>query len=443
VKDRSQETLPPTVATGPGQGGDVRSQWAWTEPAVWTERMLGALVNGVKGGVWFSLMDKVCSPKNLSASWERVRRNGGAAGVDRQSVEQFSAKAEANLKWLHEKLREQQYRPMPVRRTWIPKMGTTKLRPLGIPTVRDRIVQGALRNVLEPIFERRFDEHSYGFRPGRGCKDALRRVDDLLGRGYRWVVDADIQSYFDTIPHGQLMQEVRREIADGSVLALVEGFLKQSVMDELKEYLTEQGTPQGAVISPLLANIYLHPVDLMLRDGGFEVVRYADDLVILCETEERAREALRLLDEEITRRGLKLHPEKTRIVDITLPGGFDFLGYHFELGRKTPREKSLAKFKDSVRELTPRTAGRSIDAVIKRLNAVVSGWFEYFKHSHVWTFEPLDGWIRSRLRAILLRHKKRRGTGHGYANRRWPNSFFAKHGLFSLSAAHAEASRPH
>lgn len=441
MKDRSQEELPLTVAAGPGQSGEVRTRWAWTEPAVWTERMLGALENGVKGGVWFSLMDKVYSPKNLSASWERVRRNAGAAGVDRQTVEDFSAKAETNLKWLQEKLREREYRPMPVRRTWIPKMGTTKLRPLGIPTVRDRVVQGALRNVLEPIFERRFCEHSYGFRPGRGCKDGLRRVDDLLGRGYRWVVDADIESYFDTIPHGQLMQEVRREIADGSVLELIEGFLKQSVMDELKEYESEQGTPQGAVISPLLANIYLHPVDLMLRDGGFEVVRYADDLVILCETEEQAREALRLLDEEITGRGLKLHPEKTRIVDAAQPGGFDFLGYHFELGRKTPRKKSLAKFRDNVRALTPRMAGRSIDVIIKRLNAVTRGWFEYFKHSYVWTFKLLDGWIRSRLRALLLRYIKRHGTGHGWAHKRWPNRFFATHGLFSMSAAHAEASR--
>lgn len=235
------------------------------------------------------------------------------------------------------------------------------------------------------------------------------------------------------------MLEVRREIADSSVLELIESFLKQSVMDELEEHTPEKGTPQGAVISPLLANIYLHPVDLALRDRGFEMVRYADDLVILCETEEQAREALRLLDAEISGRGLTLHPEKTRIVDTALPGGFDFLGYHFELGRKTPRDKSLKKFKDRVRSLTPRRAGHSIDTVIKRLNAAVRGWFEYFKHSHVWTFGTLDGWIRSRLRAILLRHTKRHGTGHGTAHRLWPNGFFAKHGLLSMTAVHAEA----
>ena len=433
---------PPLVAVGPEQGGEARSRWAWTEPSVWTKRMLGALENGVKGGVWFSLMDKVCSPKNLRASWERVRRNDGAAGVDRQTVERFSAQAEDELERLYQALRERQYQPMPALRKWIPKPGTTQRRPLGIPAVRDRVVQGALRNVLEPVFERRFYEHSYGFRPGRGCKDALRRVDDLLHRGYRWVVDADIQSYFDTIPQDRLLREVQKEIADGSVLELIESFLKQSVMDELKEHTPDKGTPQGAVISPLLANIYLHPVDLALRDAGFDVVRYADDLVILCETEGQARDALRLLDAEISGRGLTLHPEKTRIVDTALPGGFDFLGYHFELGRKMPRGKSLKKFKDTVRSMTPRKAGHSIDAVIKRLNTAVRGWFEYFKHCFARTFGSLDAWIRSRLRALLLRFEKRKGTGHGYAHRRWPNRFFATHGLFSMTAAHAEAIRP-
>jgi RNA-directed DNA polymerase len=403
--------------------------------------MLGALENGVKGGVWFSLMDKVYSPKNLRAAWERVRRNKGAAGVDRQSVEMFSAQADSALERLSKELRERQYSPMPVKRTWIPKPGTTKQRPLGIPAVRDRIVQGALRNVLEPIFERRFLDTSFGFRPGRGCKGALRRVDDLLHRGFRWVVDADIQSYFDTIPHAPLMREVEKEVGDGSVLELIEGYLKQSVMEGVKEYSPEEGTPQGAVISPLLANIYLHPVDVVMRDAGFEIVRYADDLVVLCETEERARTALLLLHEEITARGLTLHPEKTRIVDVDQPGGFDFLGYHFEQGRKTPRDKSRKKLKDTVRSLTPRVSGHGIDTIIKRLNAVLRGWFQYFKHSHVWTFGSLDGWIRSRLRAILLHFDKRRGTGHGHANRRWPNQFFASRGLYSLAAAHEEACR--
>jgi RNA-directed DNA polymerase len=268
-------------------------------------------------------------------------------------------------------------------------------------------------------------------------------VDDLLNRGFRWVVDADIQNYFDTIPHGWLMREVEKEVADGSVLQLIASYLKQSVMDGLKEYSPENGTPQGAVISPLLANVYLHPVDLMLRDAGFEVVRYADDLVILCESEETAQSALILLRTEITARGLTLHPEKTRIVNADEPGGFDFLGYHFEQGRKTPRDKSRKKLKDRVRSLTPRKAGHSIDTIIKRLNAVLRGWFQYFQHSLSRVFEPLDAWIRSRLRAILLRHHKCKGTGHGLAHRRWPNRFFATHGLYSLATAHAEASRSH
>jgi RNA-directed DNA polymerase len=421
------------------QGGEIPAQWAWIEPAVWTKRMLHALVNGVKGGKWFSLMDKVYSPENLGAAWKRVQRNKGAAGIDGQSVEQFAAQAESSLTWLHDGLREGSYRPLSVRRHWIPKPGTKQQRPLGIPAVRDRVVQGALRNVLEPIFERKFVEHSYGFRPKRSCKGALRRVDNLLRQGYTWVVDADIASYFDTIDHSILMDEVRNEVADGRVLALIETFLQQSVMDGLKTWTPEEGTPQGAVISPLLANIHLHPVDIALKRAGFEMVRYADDLVILCRSEAEAQEALKLLAEEMTRRRLKLHPEKTQLVDATQPGGFDFLGYHFEQGRKTPREKSLKKFKDKIRELTPRKSGHSMEKTITRLNATIRGWFGYFKHSLKGVVYKLDCWIRGRLRAILLRRHRKRGNGKGYAHFRWRNAYFAKLGLFTMATARAQA----
>jgi RNA-directed DNA polymerase len=396
----------------------------------------------VKGGKWFSLMDKVYSPTNLRAAWKRVARNKGAAGVDGQSVEQFAAQAESSLKWLHEELREGRYRPHPVRRQWIPKPGTEKLRPLGIPTVRDRIVQGALRNVLEPIFERRFAEHSYGFRPRRSCKDALRRVDGLLRRGFNWVVDADIQSYFDTIDRSLLMAEVKKEVADGRVVGMLEMLLEQSVMDGLREWTPEQGTPQGSVISPMLANVYLHPVDLALKQAGFEMVRYADDLVILCETEAGAHEALRLLAQAMAERRLTLHPQKTRVVDATQPGGFDFLGYHFEQGERRPRKKSLRKFKDTIRELTPRNSGHSLEDIIARLNATVRGWFGYFKHSHRWVFSSLDGWIRRRLRAILLRRHRTRGIGRGKANIRWPNAYFVALGLFTMATAREAARQP-
>lgn len=318
----TQESTPSTVPQEAEQDGEIHPRWAWVEPAVWTARMLQALVNGVKGGKWFSLMDKVYSPTNLEAAWKRVERNKGAAGIDGQSVEQFAAQAESSLKWLHEELREGRYKPLPVRRRWIPKPGTNQQRPLGIPAVRDRVVQGALRNVLEPIFERKFAEHSYGFRPKRSCKDALRRVEELLRRGHLHIVDADITNYFETIVRTILMDELKKEVADGRVLALIETFLEQSVMDGLSEWTLEDGTPQGAVISPLLANIYLHPVDVAMARAGFEMVRYADDLVILCKSEEEAREALTLLTREMTKLKLKLHPEKTKLVDLMNSEGF-------------------------------------------------------------------------------------------------------------------------
>jgi len=256
------------------------------------------------------------------------------------------------------------------------------------------------------------------------------------------VVDADIQSYFDTIDRSLLMAEVKKEVADGRVLDLLEMLLQQSVMDGLREWTPEQGTPQGSVISPMLANVHLHPVDLVLQQAGFEMVRYADDLVILCETEAQAREALRFLEQAMTERRLTLHPQKTRVVDATQPGGFDFLGYHFEQGERRPRKKSLRKFKDKIRALTPRNSGHSLGVVISRLNATIRGWFSYFKHSHRWVFSSLDGWIRRRLRAILLRRHRTRGIGRGKANIRWPNAYFVALGLFTMTTAWEVARQP-
>jgi RNA-directed DNA polymerase len=440
VTNTSKEMTPSTVPNEAKQDGQTLARWTWVEPSVWTERMLQALVNGVKGGKWFSLMDKVYSPTNLEAAWKRVERKKGAAGVDGQSVEQFAAQAESSLKWLHDELREGRYKPLSVRRHWIPKPGTNQQRPLGIPAVRDRIVQGALRHALEPIFEKKFVEHSYGFRPKRSCKDALRRVEELLRRGFTHVVDADITSYFDMIVRTILMDEIKKEVADGRVLGLIEMFLEQSVMDGMKEWEPETGTPQGAVISPLLANIYLHPVDEAMARAGFEMVRYADDLVILCKSEEDARKALKLLTEEMTKLKQTLHPEKTRIVDLMNSWGFEFLGYHFNKHGKKPRKKSLTKFKENVRELTPRNHGNSLEKIISRLNQTLRGWFSYFKHSNKTTFRDLDSWIRRRLRAILLRRQHRRGKGHDRnTNYRWPNAYFAKFRLFTMTTARMQA----
>jgi len=422
--------------------GDVRARWAWTEPGVWTDRMLAALEEGVKGGVWFSLIDKVYARRTLEAAFARVKANAGAAGVDHVTVAMYERALDANLDQLAEQLRTGTYRPQSVRRAWIEKLGSREKRPLGIPTVRDRVVQTALRLVLEPIFERHFAAQSYGFRPGRGCRDALRRVDALLEAGYTWVVDADVRRYFDSIPHRPLMAAVRRQVADGRVLALLDQFLTQGVMDGLETWTPDEGTPQGAVVSPLLANIYLDPLDHEMAAAGLEMVRYADDFVVLCRTKDEAEQALRRIDVWTHAAGLTVHPDKTRLVDSTQPGGFDFLGYHFERGYQWPRTKSVQKLKASVRTKTRRTRGVALAVIIADVNRTTRGWFEYFKHSHWTTFAPLDGWIRMRLRSILRKRSGRRGRGRGRDHQRWPNAFFTAHGLYSLTTAHRAARQP-
>jgi RNA-directed DNA polymerase len=296
--------------------------------------------------------------------------------------------------------------------------------------------------VIEPIFEHRFAEHSYGFRPGRGCKDALRRVQTLLDEGCTWIVDADIKAYFDTIPKDRLMDRVKERIADSRVLTLIRSYLDQGVMEELTLHEpTERGTPQGAVISPLLANIYLDPLDHLLAANGVEMVRYADDFVLLCRSEEEAKAALARVQTWVAENGLTLHPEKTRLVDATRHGGFDFLGYHFERGYKWPRRKAIDKLKDKVRELTPRTSGESMETTIARLNDTLRGWFGYFKHSYRTTFPPVDSYIRGRLRSILRKRVGKRGRGRGVDHQRWRNHYFTELGLFSLTQAHASACR--
>jgi RNA-directed DNA polymerase len=439
VTDQTQEAKPDAVLETAKPAGEIRARWAWTEPTVWTERMLTALEVGVRGGKWHSLIDKVWALGNLWHSYQRVAANQGAAGVDHQTIERFEQRVEENVGKLSETLKDGRYRPQAVRRTWIEKLGSKDKRPLGIPTVRDRVVQTAVRHVLEPIFERDFAEHSYGFRPGRGCQDALRRVDHLLKAGYHWVVDADLKSYFDTIPQEPLLERVAEKIADGRVLDLVRAFLRQGIMEGMKTWTPTGGTPQGAVISPLLSNLYLNPLDHLMAQQGMEMVRYADDFVILCRSEVEAKEALERVKQWAEQAGLTLHPVKTRIVDATQAGGFDFLGYNFAQGQRRPREKSLKKFKDAIRAKTRRNHGHSLHRIIEDTNRTLRGWFGYFKHSHKDTFPNLDAWIRMRLRSILRRRQKQRGRGRGRDHQRWPNAYFAKQGLFSLSAAHAQA----
>jgi len=410
-RQRQPEAVSVSQRTKPA--GEIRARWAWVEAEVWTERMLTALEEGVIGGKWHSLIDKVYTLPNLRQAFERVKANGGAAGVDRVTVQEFERDLEANLEKLARQLRERSYQPQAIRRHWINKLGSKEKRPLGIPTVRDRVVQAALRAVLEPIFERDFAAQSYGFRPGRGCKDALRRVDGLLKSGYDWVVDADLRSYFDTIPHAPLMERVKEKVSDSRVLELLGAFLTQKVMETAEGWTPEEGTPQGAVISPLLSNIYLDPLDQQMARQGYEMVRYADDFVLLCRSEAEARAALAEVQAWTTSAGVMLHPTKTRIVDARLPGGFDFLGYHFEAGRRGPRAKSLKKFKDTIRIHTRRTQGQSLAVIITQLNRTLRGWFEYFQHSHRFTFERLDRWMRVRLRSLLRHRRGRRGREQG------------------------------
>jgi len=423
-------------------GGETCRAW-WMEASVWTDRMVLALRNGVTGGKWFSLIDKVIRPATLERAWQRVARHQGAAGVDGQSVARFAARAERYLVELQASLADGSYRPQPVRRVEIPK-GDGKTRPLGIPTVKDRIVQTALKMVIEPILEVQFRPGSYGFRPGRGCKDALREVDRLVKDGFTWVVDADLKSYFDSIPHDRLMALVEGSISDGRVLALIDSFLRQDIMRGMERWQPSTGTPQGAVISPLLANLYLHPLDLLMEQSGHRMVRYADDFVILCRSEAEAQAALCEVQAWVAANGLTLHPDKTRIGDSHEPGqGFDFLGYRFEAGRRLVRKKSLKALRDKLRSRTVRSRGDSLERIIGDINPTLRGWFGYFQHAAPLVFRAVDGFVRRRLRAILRKQEKRPGFGRCKADhQRWPNAFFAAHGLFTLQAAHAAARHP-
>jgi len=434
----------PSVPARATQGADIEGvAGPKVEALVWTPRMVSALIEGVKGGKWFSLIDKVSAPATLALAWTKVLANKGAAGVDGQSLERFAARSELYLAELSEGLRTGSYRPQPVRRVEIAKSdGGT--RPLGIPAVKDRIAQAAMKLVIEPIFEVTFLEGSYGFRPGRGCHDALREVDLAIKEGFTHVVDADLAAYFDSIPHGPLMERVEARISDGRVLDLIRGWLKADVLKGAERWTPTAGAPQGAVISPLLANIYLHPLDERMAALGYRMVRYADDFVVLCQSREEAVAALAEIRRWVDDNGLALHPDKTHVGDCREPGeGFDFLGYRFEAGRRTVRNKSLVRFKDGVRAKTGRSRGDSLARIVADLNPMLRGWFGYFKHAHPWVFSTLDGFIRRRLRAILRAHDRRAAFGHSRLDhQRWTNAFFAKAGLFALHTAWQTARHP-
>ena len=431
-KDYTAVTVP-FAATQSAETPAIRE---WAHPAVWTDRMLNTLEVGVKGGKWHTLIDKVFDKRNLSASARKVLKKKGAAGVDHQCVEDFSEDMLRELDQLGEQLRGNTYQPKAVRRTWIPKPGSSEKRPLGIPTVRDRVVQTALVHVIEPIFDHTFAEHSYGFRRGRGCHHALARVEELLEAGYVYVVDADLKSYFDTIPKVRLLDLVGTKVSDRRILGLIKMYLDQEIMEELKHWTPEAGVPQGAVLSPLLSNIYLNPLDHQMADSGHQMIRYADDFVILCRTPEEAEQALEAVRQWTSEACLTLHPDKTHIVDSRVKS-FDFLGYSFRGNLKFPRSKSTAKQREFIRSQTPRKSGDSLSTIIGRINLNLRGWHAYFRHCHWSIFCEFDRMIRRRLRRLLVK-RHRRNPRRLPATRRWPNRYFVEQGLYSLSEAHAQ-----
>ena len=344
------------------------------------------------------------TPELMHEAFRAVKRNRGAAGIDKVSIEMYQANLDANLLALMRQLKDGSLEPRPLRRVYIPK-GDGKTRPLGIPAVRDRVAQEVLRRLLSPIFEGIFHDDSYGFRPGRDCHQAVERVLEIWREGDTYVLDADIQGFFDNLPHSVIMAGLAAEVADGNILRLVERFLRAGVMEDGKFQPTRKGTPQGGVISPLLANIALNSLDWRLHEAGFRFVRYADDFVVLCRSWLLAQEAHRLVQEHLTGMGLSLSAEKTKLTRFT--EGFQFLGFRLSSRTVTMRAKSVEKFKARIRELTERHCNFD-ERVVQKVNQVIRGVANYFAapFSRVGgLFRELDRWLRMRLRAMKQKRK--------------------------------------
>lgn len=379
-----------------------------------------------------SLIDKVYHPTNLERAWKRVKENGGAGGVDTVDIQQYEAALADNLRALHEELKTTTYRPMPVRRVQIPKRGKPEeMRPLGIPTIKDRVCQQALKNRLEPIFEPTFHACSFAYRPERSTHDAMRKIWREIMEGNHWIVDADLRDYFGSVNHNKLIDMVAEKISDGRVLALVRQILKSGYKEKGRQYPTPSGTPQGGVISPLLSNIYLTPFDNEMVARGYKLTRFADDWLVVCRTKVEAEQVLKAAREILHGLGLELHPTKTRITHITY--GFEFLGYKVKQGkgRKLPKEKlkttinplnlyaipkeqSVKRFKEQIRKHTRRRTPLTLKEVIDNINPIIRGWGNYFRKAHVRKlFNKLTGWIIHRLRSFIYK--------------RWRNAGWKKH----------------
>jgi group II intron reverse transcriptase/maturase len=378
--------------------------------------------------------------RQLEAAWERLdRRTAGrarrrGAGVDGVTVEDFSRQAEEEIPRLAEEIRSGRYRARPVRRQYIPKPGSRKKRPLGLPCCRDKVAQEALKSLIEPIFEVEFLDGNHGYRPERSTETACQDLERHLEQGSHWVVDADIRNFFGELDQERLLCEVNRRIADGKILKLIRTFLRAGVMEEMEYRETETGTPQGGVISPLLSNIYLHALDEKLEAGELAWVRYADDLVLLCDSQEKAEAALKRLREFLSEMGLILSEEKTRVVHLS--EGFDFLGWHYQGDQRWPRQKSTQGLRSRLRRQTRRNRPGSMAVICQELEPVLRGFFHYYRNGNSGrSFQRTTSWLRHRLRSIQRRREKRAGRATQRDNYRYPNRWFEQCGLLDLVLA--------
>ncbi len=413
----------------------------WSRYPAWTHAMRDALSRIRKAcGKWHTLIGRMYDPSLIEAAWNRLdRRIGGprrrrGAGVDGVTVQWFKRQAKEEIPRLAQELRSGSYRPRPVRRKEIPKPGSRKTRPLGIPCVRDKVVQEALRSLIEPIFEAEFLDGSHGFRPERSTETACRHLEAQLESGLHWVVDADVRNCFGEIEHAKLLDAVNARIADGKVLNLIRAFLKAGVMKETGYSDSVKGTPQGGVVSPLLCNVFLHGLDLRCEEKGLGWVRYADDVLLLCRTREEAESALQWLTEVLTEMGLSLSPEKTSVTSVD--DGFDFLGWHYEETRRWPRRKGELALRFRLREKTRRNRPGSMGQICAEVAPILRGWSNYFKEGNsLYSFADMESWLRRRLRSILHKRRKGRGMSTLGQNSRWPNDRFLSWGFFEPSEA--------